>query len=48
MPSISMYRASVSVFTRLLKNLDAILDKAVVYADSKKIEHNTLLTARLA
>jgi hypothetical protein len=48
MPSISMYRASVPVFTRLLKNLDAILDKAVVYADSKKIEHNTLLTARLA
>lgn len=48
MSAISMYRASVPVFTRLLKNLDAILDKAVVYADSKKIEHNTLLTARLA
>jgi hypothetical protein len=43
-----MYSASVPVFTRLLKNLDSMLDKAVVYADSKKIEHNTLLTARLA
>ncbi|MGC3980338.1 MAG: DUF1993 domain-containing protein [Steroidobacteraceae bacterium] len=48
MPAISMYRASVPVFTRLLKNLDVILDKAVVYADSKKIDHNALLTARLA
>lgn len=48
MTTISMYRASVPVFTRLLKNLDVILDKAVAYADSKKIEHNTLLTARLA
>ncbi|MGD9842215.1 MAG: DUF1993 family protein [Steroidobacteraceae bacterium] len=48
MPAISMYRASVPVFTRLLKNLDVILDKAVVYADAKKIDHNTLLTARLA
>lgn len=48
MPAISMYNASVPVFTRLLRNLDGFLDKAVVYADSKKIEHNTLLTARLA
>ena len=48
MPAISMYNASVPVFTRLLKNLDGFLDKAVVYADSKKIDHNTLLTARLA
>ncbi len=48
MTAISMYNASVPVFTRLLKNLDAMLDKAVVYADSKKIDHNTLLTARLA
>jgi hypothetical protein len=48
MTAISMYSASVPVFTRLLKNLDVFIDKAVVYADSKKIEHNTLLTARLA
>ncbi len=48
MSSISMYRASIPVFTRRLKSLDAILDKAVVYADAKKIDHKTLLTARLA
>ena len=48
MPAISMYSASVPVFTRLLKNLDVMLDKAVVYADAKKIEHSALLTARLA
>ena len=48
MTTISMYNASVPVFTRLLKNLDGMLDKAVAYADGKKIEHNTLLTARLA
>jgi uncharacterized protein len=48
MSSISMYRASIPVFTRRLKSLDAILDKAVVYADAKKIDHNTLLTARIA
>lgn len=48
MPAISMYHASVPVFTRLLTNLDKILDKAVVYADGKKIAHETLLTARLA
>ncbi|MGE0115099.1 MAG: DUF1993 family protein [Steroidobacteraceae bacterium] len=48
MSTISMYHASAPVFTRLLKNLSAILDKAVAHADAKKIEHNTLLTARLA
>ena len=48
MPAISMYRASVPVFVRMLASLDKILDKAVIYADSKKIAHTTLLTARLA
>ena len=48
MSAVSMYRASAPVFTRLLTNLGTILDKAVVYADAKKIDHNTLLTARLA
>lgn len=48
MPAISMYRSSVTVFINRLSALDKILDKAVAYADSKKIEHNTLLTARLA
>jgi uncharacterized protein len=48
MTTISMYSASVPVFVRLLKNLDGFLDKAVAYAETKKIEHNTLLTARTA
>lgn len=48
MSAISMYRASAPVFTRLLRNLGAFLDKAVAHADARKIEHNTLLTARLA
>ena len=46
--TISMYRASIPVFKQMLGNLDAILDKAKAYADAKKIEHTTLLTARLA
>jgi hypothetical protein len=45
---ISMYRASVPVFTRLLKNLDAILDKAAAHATARKIDPNALLLARLA
>ena len=48
MSTISMYRASVPVFTRVLKNLDAILDKAVVYAAEKKIDPAVLLNSRLA
>jgi len=46
--TISMYRASVPVFKRTLENLDAILDKAIKYADERKIEHNVLLQGRLA
>jgi len=48
MSSISMYRASVPVFTRVLKNLDVILDKAAVYATEKKIDPSVLLNSRLA
>jgi len=48
MSTISMYRASVPVFTRVLKNLDAILDKAAVYATEKKIDPTVLLNSRLA
>jgi hypothetical protein len=48
MTTISMYNASVPVFVRLLKNLDGFIDKAIAHAGTKKIEHNTLLTARLA
>lgn len=44
---LSMYQTSISVFTRSLTALDAILDKAVAHADAKKIAHDSLLTSRL-
>jgi hypothetical protein len=43
-----MYQASVPAFKRTLTNLDAILSKAQAYAEARKIEPATLLTARLA
>jgi hypothetical protein len=46
--SISMYNASVPVYQRVLRGLDAILDKAVAWAAERKIEPETLLKARLA
>jgi len=46
--TISMYRASVPVFKQMLKSLDAILDKAVEYAERRKIAPHVLLSARLA
>ena len=44
---LSMYQASIPVFTRLLTALDAILDKAMAHAEAKKIIPDALLTARL-
>lgn len=46
--SLSMYNASVPVFTRILTNLEACLDKAVAFADERKIDPNALLLARLS
>ncbi len=46
--SLSMYQASVPVFLRTLGSLSAILDKAVAFAEAKKIDPSVLLTARLA
>ena len=46
--SISMYTASVPVYQRVLRGLDAILDKAAAWATEHKIEHETLLKARLS
>lgn len=46
--SLSMYQASVPVFTQMLESLSAILDKAAAYAESKKIEPSVLIQARLA
>ena len=45
--SLSMYQASVPVFTRALTNLSAILKKGEAYAQAKKIEPTVLVNARL-
>ena len=44
---VTMYEIAIPTFTKHLDALDAIIDKAVVYADTKKIDHNALLDARL-
>lgn len=46
--SLSMYQASVPVFTRMLGNVRAILEKAAAYAESKKFEPSVLVQSRLA
>lgn len=45
--TISLYQASVPVFRKHLEALDAILDKAIAYADQRNIDHDALLSARL-
>jgi hypothetical protein len=45
--ALSMYQASVPVFTKTLGNLSNILDKAATYAAAKKVEHSVLLAWRL-
>jgi hypothetical protein len=46
--SLSMYQASIPQFVAMLKNLDAILEKAEVFAKERKIEESVLLNWRLA
>ncbi|QQO33009.1 DUF1993 domain-containing protein [Bradyrhizobium diazoefficiens] len=46
--SLSMYDATVPGMVRSLKNLDAILDKAVAYAEGKKVDPTVLVGSRLA
>ena len=46
--SVTIYSASVPVFTRLLTNLLALLDKAEAYATERKIDLNYLVNDRLA
>lgn len=46
--SLSMYQASIPVFTRQLNNLSTILGLAADQADARKIEQSVLLNARLA
>ena len=45
--AFSIYQASVPVYTRQLKALSAILDKAAGYASQRQIEPAALLHARL-
>jgi hypothetical protein len=44
----SMYNVSVGVFTRMLTNLLAMLDKAEAYAEERKFKVDTLVNQRLA
>ncbi|QPF91101.1 DUF1993 domain-containing protein [Bradyrhizobium commune] len=46
--SLSMYDAAVPGMVRSLKNLDAILDKAVAYSERKKVDPTVLVGSRLA
>ncbi len=46
--SLSMYQASVPVFTHMLGSLSAILGKAATYAETKKFDPSVLINARLA
>jgi hypothetical protein len=46
--TISMHQVSVAPFKAGLKSLDAILDKAKAWTETKKIDPNALLLARLA
>ncbi len=45
--TISIYNVTIPVWKRFLDNLSLLLEKAVVYADAKKIDHSVLLNARL-
>ena len=45
--SISMYQASVPVFTKGLTNLKAILEKAAAHAAAQKIDYTVFVTYRL-
>ena len=45
--AIFMYDITVPVWRHFLNNLSMLLDKAVTYADAKKIDHSILMNARL-
>lgn len=46
--TISMYSASVPIFSKMLDNLDHQIDKAVADAAERKIDPQVFVTARLA
>lgn len=43
-----LYEISVTQFSKMLKNLNLILDKAAMFAEAKKIDTEILLNSRLA
>jgi hypothetical protein len=45
---MNLYDVTVPVFTKMLHNLDAWLDKGVAFAETKKFDADRLLTFRLA
>ncbi|MBX9925922.1 MAG: DUF1993 domain-containing protein, partial [Hyphomicrobiaceae bacterium] len=45
--SLSMYDASVPVFTQMLRGLSGVLDKAAQHAAAKKVDQAVLLQTRL-
>lgn len=46
--SLTMYEASIPVFIRSLRNLSAILDKAIAHAEANGLDPAQLIEARLA
>jgi hypothetical protein len=44
----SLYDAAFPLYLRMLRNLDAILDKAIAYADEKGVDVQELVDTRLA
>ena len=46
--NISMHNASVGVYTKLLGNLGALLEKAEAWVGEKKLDPDAILLARLA
>ena len=45
---MNLYSATVPQFKRVLQNVERWLDKAVAFAEGKKFDPNSLLSARLA
>lgn len=45
--AISMYQTSIPVFTRMLNNLIAIMEKAAAHCEAKKIDPAVLISCRL-
>jgi hypothetical protein len=45
---MNLYSATIPQFKRILQNVERWIDKTVAFAELKKFDPNTLLTARLA